>query len=134
MNILLDTHILIWALNDDPRLPDKAREMILDEDNAVYYSTVSIWEIVIKHASHPENVTFTGKELSKFCQEAGFLPVEIRDRHIFALETLTRAESAPPHRDPFDRMLIAQAKAENMSFVTHDSLLPYYEEKCIISV
>ena len=134
MNLLLDTHILIWALNEDPRLPEKARELILDENNAVYYSSVSIWEISIKHAIHPENVTFTGKELSQYCQEAGFLQVEMRDRHVFALETITRAEGAPPHHDPFDRMLIAQAKAENMSFITHDALLPYYEEKCIIAV
>ncbi len=134
MNILLDTHILIWALNEDPRLPDKAKELILDEDNAVYYSSVSIWEIAIKHAKYPNEVEFTGKELSQFCQEAGFLPVEMRDKHVFALETITRADGAPPHHDPFDRMLIAQAKAENLSFVTHDSLLPYYEEKCIVAV
>ena len=134
MNILLDTHILIWALNEDPRLPDRAKEMILDEGNAVYYSTVSIWEVAIKHAIHPEDVEFTGKELAGFCQEAGFLPVEMRDRHVFALETITRVEGAPPHHDPFDRMLIAQAKAENMSFLTHDSMLPYYNENCIIPV
>ena len=134
MNLLLDTHILIWALNEDPRLPDKAREMILDENNAVYYSSVSVWEIAIKHAKYPEEVEFTGKALSQFCQEAGFLPVEMRDRHVFALETISRAEGAPSHHDPFDRMLIAQAKAENMSFITHDSMLPYYEEKCIIPV
>ena len=108
--------------------------MILDKDNAIYYSSVSIWEISIKHAIHPENVEFTGKELSQFCEEAGFLPVEMRDKHVFALETITRADGAPPHHDPFDRMLVAQAKAENMSFITHDSLIPYYEEKCIISV
>ena len=134
MNILLDTHILIWALNEDPRLPDRAKEMILDEGNAIYYSTVSIWEVAIKHAIHPEDVEFTGKELVGFCQEAGFLPVEMRDRHVFALETITRVEGAPPHHDPFDRMLIAQAKAENMSFLTHDSMLPYYNENCIIPV
>ena len=134
MNLLLDTHILIWALNEDPRLPEKARDIILDTHNTIYYSTVSIWEIAIKHAAHPENVAFTGKELSQFCEEAGFLPVEVRNKHVFALETLTRAEGAPPHHDPFDPMLIAQAKAENMSFITHDSLLPYYEEKCILPV
>ncbi|HCT89931.1 MAG TPA: PIN domain nuclease [Lachnospiraceae bacterium] len=134
MNLLLDSHILIWALNDDPRLSDKARELIMDPDNAIYYSVVSIWEISIKHASHPENVTFTGKELSEYCREAGFLPAEMRDRHVYALETITRAENAPPHHDPFDRMLVAQAKAENMSFLTHDSWIPYYNETCIISV
>ena len=134
MNLLLDTHILIWALNDDYRLPEKAKEMILDENNAIYYSSVSIWEVAIKHAIHPENVEFTGKELSDYCRQAGFLPVEMRDKHVFSLETITRAEGAPPHHDPFDRMLIAQAASENMTFITHDKLLTYYEEKCITLV
>lgn len=134
MNLLLDTHILIWALNDDPRLPKKARDLILDSDNAIYYSAVSIWEVAVKHAIHPENVTFTGKELSQYCQEAGFLPVELRGKHVYALETLTRPDNAPAHHDPFDRILVAQAKAENLSFLTHDTLIPYYHEKCIISV
>ena len=134
MNLLLDTHLLIWALNEDPRLSEKARKMILDRGNVIYYSSVSIWEVSIKHANHPENVEFTGKELAKYCAEAGFLPIELKDRHVFALETLTRAEDAPPHRDPFDRILVAQAKAENMFFLTHDELIPYYEEKCIVPV
>ena len=134
MNLLLDTHILIWALNEDPKLPEKARELILDKNNTVYYSTVSLWETAVKHALHPENVNFTGKELAQYCREAGYFSVEMRDKHVFALETLTRKENAPPHRDPFDRMLIAQAKAENLSLITHDALLPYYREKCIIIV
>ena len=134
MNLLLDTHILIWALNDDPQLSEKAKEMILDPDNAVYYSAVSIWEVSIKHSSHPEDLEFSGKELSEYCQDAGFLPLEMRDKHVYALETITRPENAPRHNDPFDRMLVAQAKAENMSFLTHDPLIPFYEEKCIISV
>ena len=134
MNLLLDTHILIWALNDDPRLPEKARELILDEKNAVYYSTVSIWEVSVKHAIHPDNVKFSGKELSEFCRKAGFLPVEMCDKHVLALETIKREDGAPPHNDPFDRMLLAQAIAENMHFITHDSLIPYYGEKCVIQV
>lgn len=134
MNILLDSHLLIWTLNDDPRLSKKARKMILDPNNTVYYSSVSIWEISIKHTAHPDHVEFSGKELSKYCQEAEFLPVEMRDKHIYALESITRADNAPPHHDPFDRMLVAQAKAENMLFLTHDSLIPYYNEKCIIPV
>ena len=134
MKLLLDTHILIWALTDDPRLPDKAKEKIQDENNSVFYSVISIWEISVKHEKHPENVEFTGKELSAYCQEAGFLPLELRDQHVIALETVVRGDDAPPHHDPFDRMLIAQAKAENMSFITHDMLLPFYEEKCILWV
>ncbi len=134
MNLLLDTHILIWALNEDHQLSEKAKELILDPNNIIYYSSISIWEIAIKHAIHPENVEFSGKELAAFCREAGFLPLEMREKHVFYLETISRPEDAPKHNDPFDRMLIAQAKAENMSFLTHDSLIPCYNEKCIISV
>ena len=134
MNLLLDTHILIWALNDDKRLSAKARELIMDPENTVCYSTVSLWEIAIKHAIHPDNVSFSGRELAKFCQEAGFMSLEIRDKHVFAVETLTRPENAPRHADPFDRMLVSQAKVENMVLLTHDSLIPFYEENCIMSV
>ena len=134
MNLLLDTYILIWTLNDDPRLSKKAKNLILDRNNTVYYSVISIWEISIKHANHPEHIEFTGKELSGFCEQAGFLSVDLCDEHVATLETITRAEGAPPHHDPFDRMLIAQAKAENMAFLTHDALLPYYQEKCIVPV
>ena len=131
MNILLDTHILIWALNGDSRLPEKARELILDENNTVYYSSISIWEISIKHALHPDNVTFTGKELAGFCREAGFLPVEMREKHVFALETITRQKGAPSHHDPFDRMLIAQAKTEGMILLTADEKILKFNEYCI---
>ena len=134
MNLLLDTHILIWALNEDPRLPEKAKDMILDPNNVVYYSAVSVWEISIKHANHPDEIQFSGKELSAFCREAGFLQLEIRDKHVYALEMLVRPENARPHKDPFDRILLAQAKAENMSFLTHDTLIPDYNEKCVIQV
>lgn len=134
MNLLLDSHVLIWALTEDERLSEKARHLILDPDNVIYYSAASIWEISIKHANHPDEIQFSGKELSVFCREAGFLQLEIRDKHVYALETLNRPEDARPHKDPFDRILLAQAKAENMSFLTHDALIPDYNEKCVIQV
>ena len=134
MKLLLDTHILLWALTEDSRLSKKAKIFILDESNTIYYSTVSVWEIAIKHSSHPDNVTMTGRELAQWCEEAGYHPLEMRNKHVFSLETLKRQDGAPEHHDPFDRMLIAQAKEENMSFLTHDALLPYYNEKCIVSV
>ena len=134
MDLLLDTHILIWALNDDDRLPKKAKDLILDENNTIYYSSVSVWEISIKHMSHPDNVEFTGEEFAAFCEEAGFYPIDMKEKHVFSLETLNRSDKSPPHNDPFDRMLVAQAKAEDMYFITHDSLIPYYNEKCIVKV
>lgn len=134
MNILLDTHILIWALTADEKLSEKAKDFILNPDNIIYYSAASIWEISIKHALHPDKFFFSGKELSSFCIQAGYEPLDISDRHVFALETLKRSENVKPHNDPFDRIMISQAKAENMLFLTHDTLLPDYNEACIISV
>ncbi len=57
-----------------------------------------------------------------------------RDDHVYVLENLRRAENAPRHNDPFDHIMLAQAKAEGMSFITHDSLIPHYMEECIIAV
>ncbi len=134
MNLLLDTHIAIWALNDDPALSDKARALILDPDNAVYYSTVSAWEVLLKHARRPDSIPFDEKDFSEACREAGYIPLTLADKHILAVRTLCRAQDAEPHNDPFDRLLLAQAKVENLSFLTHDRLIPGYGESCVISV
>ena len=82
----------------------------------------------MKHTNHPDHVEFTGEELAKFCQEAGFMPLEMRDRYVFALESITRAEGASLHHDPFDRMLIAQAMAEHMQLLSHDDTVMQYGE------
>lgn len=134
MNLLLDTHIAIWALNDDDALSEKARELILDPDNAVYYSTVSVWEIMLKHERHPEKIPFNEEAFVETCKEAGFFPLGLADKHILAVHMLKRPIEAKEHNDPFDRLLISQAKVENLSFLTHDELLPDYQEKCIIYV
>ena len=134
MNLLLDTHIAIWALNDDPALSEKARELILDPDNTIYYSTVSVWEVLLKHARRPENIPFDEKDFAEGCREAGFVPLSLSDKHILAVRTLSRPDNIKEHHDPFDRLLLAQAKVENLSFLTHEELIPGYEEKCIIPV
>ena len=134
MNLLLDTHIAIWALNDDPALSEKARELLLDPDNTVYYSTVSVWEVLLKHARRPDSIPFDEADFCEGCREAGFVPLGLADKHILCVRTLTRPDSAREHHDPFDRLLLAQAKVENMSFLTHDELIPGYGERCIIPV
>lgn len=134
MNLLLDTHIAIWALNDDPALSVKARELILDPDNTIYYSTVSVWEVLLKHTRRPESIPFNERDFSEECREAGFIPLALTDKHVLAVRTLSRPSGAKEHNDPFDRLLVAQAKVENLSFLTHDELIPGYEEKCIIPV
>ena len=131
MKILLDTHILLWAISNDARLPEKARKLIENEENDIYYSIVSLWEVEIKHIAHPEAMPVSAEELAEYCEQSGFQRTLIREKHIFAMSGLKREESAPQHKDPFDRMLIGQAITENMMFVTHDSLIPGYDEPYI---
>ena len=134
MKILLDTHIAIWAVLDSAELPEEARSMILDEKNEIYYSVASVWEITIKHVAHPETFLYSGKHLEKGCEANGFVSLPIFNKHAAELETLVRPKDAPPHKDPFDRILLAQAKSEGMKFMTHDTLIPYYNESFVIRV
>ena len=131
MNILLDTHIAIWALNDDPSLSQKARELILDPDNTVYYSAVSTWEILLKHTKDKTNLELSPEEFVSYCEEAGFIQLNLHNKHVLAVQSLHR-DDTQKHNDPFDRLLLAQAKAENLSFLTHDAKVASYKEKCII--
>jgi PIN domain nuclease of toxin-antitoxin system len=134
MKYLLDTHIVLWYLNGDERLPTMARTIIDNEENEVYFSLVSMWEIEIKHIAHPEIMQSSGFEVLEKCKNSNFEILPLFENHIKALHTLRRDENAPRHNDPFDRMLISQAKAENITFITHDSLIPAYNEPCILSV
>ena len=134
MNLLLDTHIAIWALNDDKALSEKARSLILDPDNVIYYSVVSVWEVMLKHERHPDYIPFDEADFSVGCNEAGFIPLNLSDRHILEVRTLSRPADCKAHNDPFDRLLIAQAKAENLAFLTHDALITDYGEKCVVPV
>lgn len=134
MRILLDTHMILWAMTDDMRLPEKARDLISDSSNELFFSIASVWEIAIKHAFKPAKMLINGKEFLEKCEFFGLTPLLINDKHVIVLETLKRADQAPPHHDPFDRIMIAQAKCEALSFLTHDSLLPYYQESCIMYV
>lgn len=134
MKILLDTHIAIWAVLDSEELSDAAKAMILNENNEIYYSAASVWEITIKHMAHPETFLYSGKHLEKGCEANGFVSLPIFNKHVTELETLVRPKDAPSHKDPFDRILLAQAKSEGMKFMTHDTLIPYYNESFVISV
>lgn len=134
MNVLLDTHIAIWALNDDPLLPKKARDLILDPDNVIYYSPVSTWEILLKHNKDKMNLELSPELFVAYCEKAGFVSLGLYNKHILNIQRLNRPVDAPPHNDPFDRLLLAQAKTENMLFMTHDKRIPEYKEKCIVAV
>ena len=136
MNYLADTHLLIWTLAGSDHLPEKAKSIILDEENTIYFGFANVWEVAIKHALHKEGVPFSSETFERYCIEAGFLPLVTRFEHAHAISTLKYDEHSAPqaHRDPFDRLLLAQAKVENFKFLTHDHLIPYYRESCVVSV
>lgn len=132
---LLDTHILLWYIEDSKKLPQKARTIIDDERNEVYYSIVSIWEAEIKRLKYPDKIiSLSIEELITLCRDTGFEKLSLNESHIRMLKTLSRQKDASAHNDPFDRILISQAKSENMIFITHDVLLPDYNENCILCV
>lgn len=118
MKVLLDTHALLWALSGDQRLSDRAREIVGDLQHEVLVSTVSGWEITIKRALGKLEAPL---ELGKAIVEAGFVP---RPPTFVDCERLS--ELPPHHRDPFDRMLVAQALVEGIPLVTRDTTLGRY--------
>ena len=131
--VLFDTHILLWALTKDCKLPSIALDIIHNPEIAVFYSSVSIWEVAIKYMKNPAKISNISHEmLIDFCDTSGFEEIRLRSRHVLMLQTLSRPENAPLHNDPFDRILIAQAKSERMNLITHDSLFADYNESCII--
>jgi len=134
MDFILDTHVLLWAFNDDPKLTDSARKVISSPRNTIYYSIISMWEVSIKHSKSPEKMSCSGTEFMHYCEQAGFKKLPIDDRHVVALESLELKENAPDHKDPFDRMLLAQAKADCMMLLTHDSKFSGYNEPYIMKI
>ena len=119
MKLLLDTHALIWWLDDNPILSEPAREAIVKDENLVFVSAVSVWEIVIKKLSGklraPDNLE---DELARH----RFQPMPITIPHALAVENLPDY-----HQDPFDRMLVAQAQVEGLTLVTRDAQIRRYD-------
>ena len=134
MNIILDTHIALWAIADHAKLPKKAREYLLDKGNNIYYSAVSTMEISIKRKGKSNNIEFTPEEFVQYCEDAGYIQLPLLSSHIIAEETLKWGGDGDEHRDAFDRLLLAQAKVEKYSLITHDHLIPMFDEKGIIKV
>ena len=129
MRLLLDTHVALWAITNHPRLADKARGLIADPDNHVYVSAATIWEISIKHAlarGAPGDMPISGGEARRYFEQAGYLMLAISAEHAAAVESLPAL-----HADPFDRMLIAQARIEPLRLLTHDAQVADYGEPII---
>jgi PIN domain nuclease of toxin-antitoxin system len=124
MNILLDTHILIWWNEDNPKLSSKARAFIQDTDNTKFVSAVSIWEIAIKTGTG--KLTLDLAELLGSLELDGFILLSFHSHHASRVATLAKY-----HNDPFDRALIAQSLAEGLHLLTHDDILAKYGEHVI---
>jgi len=127
MNILLDTHTFLWFIDDNPRLSESARVVIESEDSQPFISAASLWEIAIKIS--------LGKLQLKQAYDA-FIPQQLALNGIgvlsLSLEHLSTVAVLPfHHRDPFDRLLVAQAKIENMPLVSADPAFDLYEIKRI---
>jgi PIN domain nuclease of toxin-antitoxin system len=128
VRLLLDTHIAIWALTDDPQLSATVRGLIASQDNQVFVSAVTVWEIAIKHALQRYGVPFSGNDALGYFADAGYEWLDVTPAHAAATETLP-----PLHADPFDRLLIAQAMIEPLRLVTHDATLASYSDTVLLT-
>ncbi len=125
MNLLLDTHVVIWAFIDDPGLSQRARQAIIDGHNTVFVSAVTAWEISIKKSlgklEAPDNYT---EELTRH----RFLSLDVTTPHALAVEHLPHH-----HHDPFDRLLVAQAQLEGFTLVTRDKRIQKYDISILVA-
>ena len=121
MRVLLDTHLLLWAIADTRRLSDEARELLEDDNSEVYYSSASVWEIAIKASLRHKDFRIDLKILLSTLPRMGAVELSITAAHAAGVMTLPFI-----HRDPFDRLLIAQSIAEPLVLLTNDEILGRY--------
>ncbi len=121
MRLLLDTHVLIWFSGKKSALSTETRAQIIDPANRKFLSMASIWEMSIKAGLGKLKLPFPIRELVNEFQKAGGFILPIRQEHALAVEGLPQH-----HKDPFDRMLIAQAMYEDLTIISHDGLLAGY--------
>jgi PIN domain nuclease of toxin-antitoxin system len=127
VRLLLDTHIALWAITDNPKLSTRARKLVQAPENEIYVSAASVWEIAIKHALGRHTIPISGEEARCCFAEAGYITLPITEQHAAATETLP-----PLHADPFDRMLVAQALTEPLKLITHDATVAGYSDDILL--
>jgi PIN domain nuclease of toxin-antitoxin system len=121
MNLLLDTHLMLWVAAGSEKLSADAVSMINSDSNQLYFSAVSIWEVVIKNALQRENFYFDPHLLKRGLVDNGYQELPITSAH-----SLGVAHLPPIHKDPFDRMLVAQAELEGFLLLTSDAVVAQY--------
>lgn len=127
MRLLLDTHVALWAITDDPRLSSVARGLIADPANTVVVSAASIWEIAIKRALARGDMPVSASEAVEWFASSGYSLLDISPQHAAGVETLPAI-----HNDPFDRLLVAQALVEPLRLLTRDRLVAEYSDTIIM--
>jgi len=129
VRLLLDTHIALWALTGDPRLPGKASELIVDPMNEVFVSVASLWEIAVKYSLNrgkPTDMPISAQVALGYFRDAGYELLDMVPAHVLAIEQLPTL-----HTDPFDRMLVAQALTVPLRLITHDARVARYSDTII---
>jgi PIN domain nuclease of toxin-antitoxin system len=121
VTLLLDTQILLWAANEPDRLPRAARTLLTDPDNDLLFSAASLWEIAIKNTIGRDDFRVQPRILRRGLLENGYAELPITSEHAVNIDSLP-----PLHRDPFDRMLIAQAITEGITLMTSDVQVARY--------
>lgn len=121
MKLLLDTHLLLWAASEPKRIPKSARILIEDPENEVMFSAASLWEITIKRGLGRQDLRVDPRVLRRALLDNGYSELPITSEHVIHIEQLP-----PKHKDPFDRVLIAQAVVEGITLLTNDQKLAAY--------
>ncbi len=121
MKYLFDTHVAIWTLFDDPRLSQAARGILSDPGNEFLFSVCNIWEIAIKRGLHAPGFQHDPREIRQYLLRNGCEELTIQGRHAVEVASLP-----PIHKDPFDRILIAQAMVEGITLLTADAVIAQY--------
>jgi PIN domain nuclease of toxin-antitoxin system len=121
MKLLLDTHLLLWAAGEPQRLSKRARTLIDNPDNELLFSAASLWEVAIKRGLGREDFKVDTRLLRRGLLDNGYRELPIMSDHVVATESLPLI-----HKDPFDRILVAQATVEGITLLTIDSLVSQY--------
>ncbi len=124
MKILLDTNALIWWLRDDPKLGPKAKQIIADKDSEVLVSVISLWEVSMKW--RVGKMEYAGSAFLEDLEAEEIYPLGISTEHLLALENM-----GFHHKDPFDHLILAQAKVEGATVITSDHAMTAYGVSCI---
>jgi PIN domain nuclease of toxin-antitoxin system len=121
VKLLLDTHLLLWAAGEPKRLSRLARGLIDNPDNEIFFSPVSLWEVVIKRGLRRPDFKVDARVLRRGLLDNGYGELPIVSAHVVAIGSLPSI-----HKDPFDRALVAQATVEGITLLTADSQLSQY--------